>query len=175
MYEHIIKSEHLDTDEFSYLEFGVCRGESFLYWMNNCKNTNSRFYGFDTFTGIPEDWGSVKAGSYSANGKIPETNDTRAQFEVGLFNDTLPPFLNKNDLKNRLIIHHDADLYSSTLYVLIALYPKLKKNDVIIFDEFFSVTKADHEFRGFIDFLSICPLKFEPIAKAPNQFAIKIV
>jgi hypothetical protein len=174
-YDYLIRSEQLEKNPFAYLEFGVSKGGSFMYWLDHCKNNSTEFVGFDTFEGIPEDWGSVKAGAYSAGGNIPETNDRRANFQIGLFNETLPPFLVNNTLEKRLVIHLDADLYSSTLYVLINLHSRFKKDDILIFDEFFSVTKADHEFRAFLDYLSICKHEFIAIAKAPNQFAIKLL
>ncbi len=70
------------------------------------------------------------------------------------------------------MIFLDADLYNATLYVLLKLYPFLKKGDIIIFDEFFSVSKAAHELRAFIDFLSIYKLEYDVIAKTSAQIAI---
>jgi hypothetical protein len=174
-YDYIINSENLKTTPITFIEFGVCEGHSFFYWMNNCKSINSEFVGFDTFEGIPEDWGSVKKGAFSINGKILEINDSRAKFVIGLFSDTLKNFLDSTILSKRKVIHLDADLYSSTLYVLIHLHAFLKKDDIIIFDEFFSVTKADYEFRAFVDYLAIYPLKYIPIAKSCNQLAIKVI
>ena len=140
-YGFIIEDQKLKIDEFLYLEFGVSKGDSFKYWINNCTNEKTCFIGFDTFMGIPGDWGNVKAGAYSAFGKVPDITDKRANFEVGLFENTLPSFLNRTNLEKRLVIHLDADLYSSTLFVLVNLSPFLKKDDVIIFDEFFSVIR----------------------------------
>ena len=53
--------------------------------------------------------------------------------------------------------------------------PELSDIAILIFDEFFSVTKSHHELRAFDDFLSIFPLKFIPLIKTPNQLAIKLL
>ena len=44
------------------------------------------------------------------------------------------------------IIHLDADLFSSTLFVLSSLAPFLNRGDILIFDEF---NVPDHEFFAF--------------------------
>ena len=55
-------------------------------------------------------------------------NDQRHRFYQGLFQQTLPGFISthSHDLNKRLVIHMDADLFSSTLYVLTSLAPFLK-------------------------------------------------
>jgi hypothetical protein len=61
----------------------------------------------------------------------------------------------------------DADLYSSTLYCLTSLAPFLKKDDIILFDEF---TVPQHEFLAFKNFTESYYLKFQLIATANNYF-----
>jgi hypothetical protein len=63
----------------------------------------------------------------------------------------------------------DADLYSSTLYVLTMLAPFLHEGDIIMFDEF---TVPRHEFLAFKNFSESFYLKFEMIAAANNYFFI---
>ena len=75
-----------------------------------------------------------------------EANDGRAEFIRGIFQESLHPFIesNKELLQNKpKVIHLDADLFSSTIFVLSQLYPYLKKGDIIFFDEF---NVANHEF-----------------------------
>ncbi len=95
------------------------------------------FAGFDTFEGLPEDWGTFKKGEMSFS--IPQINDQRAEFMKGLFQDTLLPYLDKKGsslVNGTNIIHLDADLFSSTIFVLTQLYKYLKKGDILFFDEF---------------------------------------
>ncbi|MGE5497240.1 MAG: class I SAM-dependent methyltransferase, partial [Syntrophothermus sp.] len=173
LYEFMLKKENLDGD-INYIEFGVAQGHSFKWWMQNNKNPQAHFYGFDTFTGLPEDWNFLfKKGSMSDSGKIPEVVDSRGELFPGLFQDTLPGFLSKLDNTKRNIIHLDADLYTSTLYVLTTMAPFIKKNDILMFDEFFVPT---HEFKAFTEFVSAFYLKYEVIGAINNflQTAIKI-
>jgi hypothetical protein len=163
LYTDIIKTEQLDL--FSYLEFGVSKGKSMQWWCRENTNDSSHFYGFDTFEGIPENWGTKAKGSYSNHGNIPVVNDPRCTFIKGLFQESLFSFLKEHELKNRLVIHLDADLYSSTLFCLFAMLPYLKPGDILIFDEFDITT---HEFRAFRDFTAACPMKYTCIGEACN-------
>jgi O-methyltransferase len=162
-----INEKYLQEIPVSYLEFGVAGGHSFRWWSENQKNQGSRFYGFDTFTGLPEKWNIFKQGSMSADGKLPELSDLRCTFKKGLFQDTLPAFLKDYTFDKRNVIHMDADLYSSTLYVLTSLAPYLRKGDIIIFDEF---GVPVHEFRAFLDFTNSFYLKTDLIAASNNFY-----
>jgi SAM-dependent methyltransferase len=119
-----------------YLEFGVASGTSLKWWVDLNKNSSSRFYGFDTFEGLPEAWFANKKGDFTAHGNFPDIHDARVQFIKGLYQDTLLDFMNATDLGGRKVIHIDADLYSSTLFVLTSLHRVLKKGDILIFDDF---------------------------------------
>ncbi|MDP4193269.1 MAG: class I SAM-dependent methyltransferase [Bacteroidota bacterium] len=174
LYQYVLNKEKLDQG-INYLEFGVAHGNSFIWWMQNNKNPNSRFTGFDTFTGLPEDWNFLfKKGSMSDKSNIPQIEDTRAELKAGLFQDTLPEFLKGMCKDKRNVIHMDADLYSSTLYTLTSIAPYLKKGDIVFFDEFFVPT---HEFRAFTDFINSYYLKYEIVGAINNylQLAIKVI
>jgi O-methyltransferase len=173
LYKTVADHFQLQTKEVIYLEFGVAAGASFKWWLQENKNSNSIFRGFDTFEGLPESWGSFYAkGSMYAN--LPEISDTRAGFLKGLFQDTLPAFLNKEQEILRRnesvrVIHMDADLYSSTIFSLSQLYPFLKKGDVIFFDEF---TVAMHEFKAFYEFTKSFYVQLKPIAAVNNFYQV---
>jgi hypothetical protein len=142
-----------------YLEFGVYRGESLFWWLKRVANPQSRFVGFDTFTGLPERWRATEpAGWFDAKGKIPDTKDPRCSFEVGLFQDTLSRFVICNDLSQRLVINLDADMFTSTLFVLTTLGRYLKSGDILFFDEF---SCPLDEFRAFEEFVRSFRVKYE--------------
>ena len=172
LYNSIIRTENLD--EIYFIEFGVAQGKSIKWWVENNKNKNSRFLGFDTFTGLPEDWGLFKKGDMSSEGVSPNIQDKRCSFIKGIFQKTLPPFLRnfKSDL--RKVIHMDADIYTSTLFALTLLGPYLKKDDILIFDEF---NVPLHEFKAFTEFTNSFYIKTEVIGTVNNyyQTAFKIV
>jgi len=146
LYRHIIDSLNLENEAVVYLEFGVSGGYSFKWWLEACTNEESGFIGFDTFEGLPENWGTFKKGDMAAN--VPVINDSRAKFVKGLFQNTVHDFLhtNKPEPDRRKIIHLDADLFSSTLYALANVAPYLNKGDILIFDEF---NVPDHEYSAF--------------------------
>jgi hypothetical protein len=168
MYERVIGKESLDRKSLYYLEFGVHRGVSFLWWAARCNHPENRFVGFDTFWGLPDDWSRTsKKGKFSTKGQIPETDDPRCRFEAGLFQDTLSKFLSSFNRKGTtLVVHLDADLYSSTLYVLASLAPFIQPGDLLFFDEFCSTM---HEFRALDDFVKAFRLEYQ-IIEANNNF-----
>lgn len=172
LYEHVLRTEKLDG-AINYLEFGVSKGQSFKWWIEKNKDSNSSFVGFDTFTGLPEDWNVFKAGAMSAEGKTPDINDTRAKFVKGLFQDTLPGFLKSFGNEKKTVIHLDADLYTSTLYVLGIFAPYLKPGDIIFFDEF---AVPRHEFLAWENFVVSFRIKHEVLGAANNYYflAVKI-
>lgn len=153
VHEFVIK-EKLKNEAINYLEFGVADGETIFWWLEKNTNPDSRFFGFDTFTGLPEDWGNYKKGTFDLEGKIPVVNDERAQLYKGLFQETLFDFLKtfSNDKKKFILL--DADLYSSTLFVLMTIAPYLTTGDIIVFDEF---SAQEHEFLAYKNFLQAFP------------------
>jgi O-methyltransferase len=171
----------LNQGPIDYLEFGVYQGESIRYWSELNRCATSRFFGFDCFEGLPEDWrgsvlgyGMMEKNSFDVGGAIPVIDDPRVEFVKGFFQDTLPGFLERFQLSNRLVIHMDADLYTSTLYVLCSLDRLMKKGSLILFDEFASI---NHEFRALTDYVTSFRRKYTLVAyTAPHfhQVAVRI-
>ena len=54
LYAYVSDSLNLKNTAFDYLEFGVAGGYSFRWWINYSPDKECRFYGFDTFEGLPE-------------------------------------------------------------------------------------------------------------------------
>lgn len=168
LYKYVMEKEQL-YDEINYLEFGVADGHSFNWWMTQNTNAGSRFHGFDTFTGLPEDFGPYKKGTFNRGNNVPPIKDERGKFLQGLFQQTLPGFLNSFDNKRRSVIMLDADLYSATLFTLTSLAPFLKKGDIIFFDEFAVPT---HEFMAYHHFINSYYFNLELIGAANNYYFV---
>jgi len=146
----------LGGGRLDYLEFGVARGVSLRAWLALDDHPDSRFFGFDSFEGLPEDWDASprrvrRRGAFTQGGEPPTIDDPRVQFVKGWFQDTLPGFLATTTLRPPVVVHHDGDLYSSALYGLTMLDGVLAPGSVLIFDEF---NRAAHEFRAFMDYLA---------------------
>lgn len=171
LYEYVSEQQNLPMQTIDYLEFGVCGAYSFKWWLNKLNNQQNRFYGFDTFEGLPEAWGTFDKGDMSAS--LPDINDDRVRFLKGLFQDTLPGFLREQVIRenSKKIIHLDADLFSSTLYALTSLAPYLKKGDILLFDEF---NVPNHEFFAFKQFCESYYIKTKLIGAVNNYYQVAI-
>lgn len=154
--ENVIGNTAID-----YLEFGVAEGRSMQRWAALNGHPDSRFFGFDSFAGLPERWNATYGpGAFDMGGTIPRIDDSRVRFIKGWFNDTLPGFLREFTPRNRLVINNDSDLYSSTLYTLTMLDRHVQNGTIILFDEFSSPL---HEFRAFEDYLSAYKRQAKPV------------
>jgi hypothetical protein len=173
LYAAVIEQESVGSLAIDYFEFGVAGGYSFKWWLEHNNNPDSRFYGFDTFEGLPEDFGPFAKGTMAAALDSLNITDPRARFYKGLFQDTLVPFLEQYKNGNRKLIHMDADIFSATIFTLSQVYKYLKDGDIILFDEFAVPT---HEFMAFKIFTESFYVNYEVIAAANNYLflALKI-
>lgn len=162
---HELVSAHLGAGPLDYLEFGVWWGKSLKHWTSLNTDPGSRFFGFDTFEGLPENWASTPKGTFSTRGQPPSLQDHRVRFVVGLFQNTLYPFLADYQRLDRAVFHIDCDLYSSTLFCLAAMDRYLRPGDVLIFDEFYSL---EHEFDAFLDYTRSFYRVLKPLASSPG-------
>jgi O-methyltransferase len=142
-----------------FLEFGVAGGDSLRAWCRRLKHPDSVLFGFDSFEGLPESWsGFSPLGSFAQGGVVPEFPDTRVTIYPGLFQETLPGFQLP---EGRLLFHLDADLYSSTSFVLNHFRNLIIPGTVLLFDEF---CVRDHEMLAFSDFIQKTGYRFRPLA-----------
>jgi hypothetical protein len=169
IYEYV-RDQQIGTEAIDYLEFGVFRGASIRQWLSLNQHAASRFYGFDTFEGLPEKWeGSYEKGYFSTGGEFPDIQDNRVTFIKGLFQDTLREFVRNYEPGHKMVVHLDADLYTSTLYVLATLNDTIQPGTIIIFDEFGNV---NDEFRACMDYVASFRRKLTPIAWADGFYGV---
>jgi hypothetical protein len=145
-----VVADRVRDREVAYLEFGVFQGASMRYWSRALTNPKSHLHGFDSFEGLPEDWddGPNPKGTFSVGGTIPDIADDRVRFFKGWFDKVLPT--HQMPPHQVLVITLDADLYSSTLFVLRELRPYIVPGTCIYLDD---MARPDHEPRALKDFL----------------------
>jgi len=119
-------------------EFGVFHGKSIRLIASMVSDDEIVVDGFDTFDGIPEDWGNYAAGSYTAASEVPVV-PKNVRFHVGLFADTLPGYVASLAPAEKLpvrFVNVDCDLYGGTVDILKYLAPRIGPGTVIVFDEY---------------------------------------
>ena len=93
---------------------------------------------------------------------------------VGLFQDTLEPFL-KRVPGPFAVVHIGCDIYSSTRYVLTRLAGRLVDGCVLIFDEFFNYDGYQlHEFKAFHEFLAETGAAPDYLAFSGQQISVRL-
>ncbi len=118
------------------LEFGVYRGQSINGLAEMAPERT--IYGFDSFEGLPENWvAELPQGAFSTAGRLPPVR-SNVRLLKGWFQQTLGPFLEAHP-EPAALVHLDADLMSSTRYVLDTLgrAGRLVDGCVIQFDDFY--------------------------------------
>lgn len=126
-------------------------------------------YGFDTFTGLVEDWQLenqvLKRGTFSLadplaqramretgvslHDGIPATLGRDVQFIKGSTYDTLGPFLVARPKASIRLFHMDLDTYESCLHALETCKDRFTEGSILVFDEYL-VTSG--EMRAFYEF-----------------------
>ena len=127
--------------------------------------SEKKFYGFDSFLGLPEDWHpGFGKGEYDINGAIPPCNNN-VQLIKGWFDETLPNFMKEKKGQQCSYIHIDCDLYSSAKYVLEQLKNNIGKGTIICFDEFCGfIGWQQDEYKAFNEFIEENKFEYKYIA-----------
>jgi len=147
-----------------YLEFGVWRGNATRYVATQLRHPGAMLHGFDSFEGLPEKWNfGADTGCFSTEGEVPRVDDARIQFHKGWFQNILPQF--QLPPHEKLVLNLDADLYSSTIFVLNQLRDAISPGAYLFFDEF---SDRHHELRAFDEFLNNTSMKFRLLAATPS-------
>jgi len=163
------------------LEFGVASGSTLRVWSNAL--TPREVWGFDTFTGLPMDWGTAhKKGDFGNRGLVPDGLPPGCACVVGLFEETLQPFLEVH-WQHAAFVHFDCDLYESADFVLRALEKRFVPGTVLAFDEFIDyrdshdLSDASHwrngEYKAFCEYLGRNPeVEWEALGKNSGSRAL---
>ncbi|MQA64226.1 MAG: class I SAM-dependent methyltransferase [Actinophytocola sp.] len=155
------------------LEFGVATGETLSRIAE--QRGGADIYGFDCFDGLPEAWlPGMPAGTF-ARTDLPDVPG--AELVVGLFDDTLPGFLDEHQDPVDFV-HVDCDLYRSAVSVLRNVLPRMKQGGVIVFDEFFNYPGWQrHEYRAWTEYVEEFGVEFryEAFTYEGNQMVVRLL
>ena len=154
-----VVADRIKDKRVLYLEFGVFQGASMRFWSAHLNNSESQLHGFDSFEGLPESGGFWDKGEFNVNGQIPRIDDDRVQFHKGWFDQVLPGF--KIPDHDVLVINIDADLYSSTIFVLQQLKDYIRPGSFIFFDD---LPALEHEPRAIHEFLNQTGMKWQGVS-----------
>ncbi|GAN78293.1 TylF/MycF/NovP-related O-methyltransferase [Acidisphaera rubrifaciens] len=143
------------------LEFGVGQGASITALSRLFVHPRARFIGFDSFAAPPGTGTAARRGSFVTDGHPPATADTRVTFRKGWFQDTVPDYFRDNpvDRTRILLVHFDADLYASDLFLLTTLW-HLLGSYFFIFDDF-----IHDDVVALADFMQAYPVKIAFLAQ----------
>jgi predicted O-methyltransferase YrrM len=153
------------------LEFGVFKGTTINHLAKLAPGR--RFYGFDSFTGLPEDWAGARysAVNFDRGGKKPKVAANVTLIE-GWFDKTLPEFLAREPGPIGFL-HIDCDIYSSTKTVLDLCAPHLAPGAVVVFDEFFNYKGYElHEYKAFFELVERFDVAYRFIGYAGQQVSL---
>lgn len=153
-------------------EFGVFRGES-LRVLDAENDTNREIHGFDSFEGLPEDWGNLLAKGYFKT-ELPTFPGRPVSLHKGLFHETLPAFTAERNPAYSLV-HIDCDLWTSTRDVLGFLHGRLSPGAIVIFDEYYGYPSyEDHEYRAWKDYIDANSISCTPVFISNRSAAFRI-
>lgn len=120
-------------------EFGVAYGYATRWWLSR-SSLIDKWYGYDTFTGLPRAWRHFAAGAFDANGKPPEIADSRIEWIIGKVENTFAATRvqarsSRDTIRRQCVFLFDLDLYAPTAHVAEQVFPQLQEGDLLYFDE----------------------------------------
>jgi predicted O-methyltransferase YrrM len=154
-------------------EFGVFDGSS----VNRIARMlePSVVYGFDSFRGLGEDWAgwNLMKGQFDRGGRPPRV-ESNVSLRVGLFADTLPPFLAENPGQFSFI-HVDCDTYPSAKSVLDLVGPQIQAGTILVFDEYFGYRGwRIGEFKAWQELVLARAIGYDYLAFSPQSVSIRV-
>ena len=156
-----------------YLEFGVYTGGTIRFIARNVGGRT--VHGFDSFEGLPEDWGGNNLGqrAFDTGGRLPKV-PRNVRLHRGWFAESVPAWLDANP-GPVAFIHVDCDLYSSTRSILTLLAERIVPGTVLIFDEYFNYPNWEqHEFKAFQEFVTEHAIKYRYLGYSRQQVVMRI-
>jgi len=162
-----------------YYEFGMFRGYSFLSAYRSARDlglSRMRFWGFDSFEGLPPPEGVDASGNrffggqFRCSRKRVERNLTRLGFDwrratliQGYYQESLTEELKTgHEFGPPAVVLLDCDLYASTLCALRWLAGLVVPKSILIFDDWRSFEAPDAgQPRAFAEFIEGNP-RFQP-------------
>ena len=170
----LLKKEMGELEIGDYLEFGVNKGTSLSCMIRNCNRLgldNTRFFGFDSFEGLPptaadDDEGAWEPGAYrfpyKETCKYLEKRGVdwdKTHLIKGWFSDTLnKELIEEYSIDKASLIMVDSDMYLSAKEALDFCVPLIKDKAIVYFDDWSSGDNLAEmnlgEKRAFEEFLS---------------------
>lgn len=150
----------LDLPDGLCLEFGVASGASTCILHRLIQKD---IYGFDSFEGMPEDWGTaLKRGDFA--GIVPRTEEG-IHLITGWIEHTLPPFLEQHQGPIALA-NIDVDIYSTTKFILEKIEPRLVKGSIIMVDDLTDFSPClEHQCKAWFEFVSGTKKQWEVVCR----------
>jgi Macrocin-O-methyltransferase (TylF) len=158
------------------LEFGVSSGDSLRHLA--AQSRERKWFGFDSFKGIPEPWYWEPAGRYAVD-SIPAMPGN-VSLVHGLFSDSLPQFVERMrpelDRDGIAFLNVDCDLYSSTVDIFTHLGAWIRPGTVIHFDEYWNyIDWTNGESKAFDEFTARTGLEYKVIGYVPASVQLAVV
>jgi hypothetical protein len=158
-----------------FLEFGVHQGITVNHIAKEIPH--AKVYGFDVFTGLPENWRPGFDQGFFALDKLPLVRDNVLLIE-GIFSKSLPSFVDQHPKGVVAMMHVDCDLYSSTRDVFSALGPMIRPGTVVCFDEYWNYFGwRQHEFKAWREWTLDHSIHYEYVGFVPShqQVGIRVI
>jgi O-methyltransferase len=166
-----------------YAEFGIYRGFTFWYSQATARDLgvrDMRFFGFDSFAGLPDPQGADAEDFRKGAFECPKTDVElslnqhgvdwdRTVLVDGWYDRTLTPETRrKYAMRECSLCVIDCDLYESTRLALDFVGPHIRRKTVVLFDDWnsFGASPEKGERRAFAEFLGRNPhLSAEPFTE----------
>jgi O-methyltransferase len=159
-----------------YYEFGLYRGQSFWSAQEAADRLGirgMRFFGFDSFAGLPEIEGNDRKAGIFVSGDYRASRDQveqllighgfdmdRAALVEGFFDQSLTPEVkNQHQMGPAALVMVDCDLYQSTVPALAFVADRLQDGTIVLFDDWYCFGDSEQhgERRAFGEFLELHP------------------